>query len=212
MDDENSNHKIIEAGITTLAQTCNSWANSVWRQSEGDDYPDKYSDREKLIFLSTMSHYIASTLSKQNECKEIAHIWQELTMALSDVADGKSAKLFRPLKKEGAQSRRISVHRETYFSIAVAVLDRAERNEKADVLKRLSRSLNVKSSELTNFRKNLTRSDPNIKSMDALNIYDGVFLGYICFNENGHLWYGPGTPSTVADWLKWFENLTITEV
>ena len=161
------------------------------------------------MFLSMMSHYIFHILSKQAKCKEIAGIWQELMMALSDVADGKSAELFRPLKEEGAQPRKLPVYREMYFSIAAAVYDRAKKNEKKHVIDRIAKRLKVKPSELKNFGKNLVRSDPNIKSTESNNYYDGVYYGQLRVDKKGHLVPGKGNPSPVDDWLKWFDNIQL---
>ena len=133
-------------------------------------------------------------------------------MALSDVADGKSAELFQPLKEEEAQPRRISVYREMYFSIAAAVYKLAEAGKKGNVAKEIARKLKVNLSELKNFRNNLTRSDPNIKSTEATEIYNSVLRGYLQADENGRLWFGVGNPSSVANWLKWFDQNFFFEV
>ena len=133
-------------------------------------------------------------------------------MALSDVAEGKSAELFRPLKDEGAQPRRISSYPEMYFSIAAAVYKLAEAGAKENVAKEIARKLKVKPSQLKNFRRNLTRSDPNIKSTEATEIYNGVLRGYLQVDENGQLWPGIGEPSSVANWLKWFDQNFFFEV
>ncbi len=212
MGDEDPRRKTIETGITTLALMTRSIAKLAltWTQDAG--YSDQFDDRGKLVFLSMMSYSIAGTLSKQSGCKEIAHIWQELTMALSDVADGKSADLFRPLKEVGAQPRRISVYREMYFSIAAAVYDLAEAGTKENVAKEIAGKLKVKPSTLKDFRGNLTRGDPNIKSPEAMALYDGVSFGQLCVDENGNLWFGKGTPSSVANWLKWFDQFFFFEV
>ena len=133
-------------------------------------------------------------------------------MALSDVADGKSADLFRPLKEVGAQPRRISVYREMYFSIAAAVYDLAEAGAKENVAKEIAGKLKVKPSQLKDFRGNLTRGNRNIKSAEAIEFYDRVFLGRLCADENGQLWSGVGKPSSVTNWLKWFDQISFFEV
>lgn len=212
MTDETHKRELIGSDVTSLAQSCRDLAKFALEFTEGDDFPDKFSDRGKLIYLSMMSHSIAGTLTKQNGCDEIARIWAELTKALSDVADGKSANLFQPLKEEGAQPPGISVHREAYFSIAAAVCDLAEAGAKENVEKEIARKLKVKASQLKNFRKNLTRADPNIKSVEALGYYEGVFLGYLYVDENGRIWPGSGDPSSVANWLKWFDQISFLEV
>jgi hypothetical protein len=213
--DEAPRRKMIEAGVTILAQH-SRYLTRLALSAPGDDGEfDHFEDRGKLVFLSMMSHSIAGTLSKQNGCKEIANIWQELTIALSDVANGKSAELFRPLKEEEAQPRRISVHHEIYFSIAAGVYNLAEEGKKENVEKEIARKLKVKSSQLKNFRNNLTRVDPNIKSEWAFNYYDGVARGLLCVDENGRFRVdekgdylcSPGNPSSVANWLKIFDNL-----
>jgi len=167
-----------------------------------------------------MSDYISIILRKQKECKEIAHIWLELSNALSDVAGGKSAEFFRPWKEVGAQPRRISVMREAYFSIAAAVYDLAEGKEKAKTLTEIAKAIGVKAEELKNYRRNLTRGDPNIRSTIAIEYYDDVLLGNLCVDEAGHFKIdrkgnylrNPGNPSPIADWLKWFENKSLIQV
>ena len=212
MGDEDPRRKTIETGITTLALMTRSIAKLAltWTQDAG--YSDQFDDRGKLVFLSMMSYSIAGTLSKQSECKEIAHIWRELMMALSDVADGKSADLFRPLKEVGAQPRRISVYREMYFSIAAAVYDLAKAGAKENVAKEIARKLKVKPSQLKDFRGNLTRGNRNIKSAKAIELYDSVSRGHLCVDENGQLRPGVGKPSSVANWLKWFDQISFFEV
>ncbi len=212
MGDENSEHNTVEPGITTLALMCRKLAKLTLTVTGDDGCSDKFGGRGKLVFLSMMSHSICHILSKQNGCKEIAGIWQELSFALSDVADGKSAELFRPLKKEGTQPRRMSVYREMYFSIAAAVYDLAEAGEKETVVKEIARKLKVKPSKLKDFRKNLTRGDPNIKSTEAIELYDSVFFGKLCVDENGNPWPGKGTASPVTNWLKWFDIPIFVEV
>ena len=212
MGNENSKRKTVETGITTLALMCRKFAELTLTMTKDDGCSDKFGGRGKLVFLSMMSHSICHILSKQNGCKEIAGIWQELSFALSDVADGKSADLFRPLKEVGAQPRRISVYREMYFSIAAAVYDLAEAGEKETVVKEIARKLKVKPSQLKDFRKNLTRRTPNIKSAEAMELYHGVSLGHLCVDENGIAWFGKGTASPVTNWLKWFDNLFIVKV
>ncbi len=212
MGDENSKRKTIETGITTLALMIRDLAKLASMVTQDAGYSDQFDDRGKLVFLSMMSYSIAGTLSKQSGCKEIAHIWRELMMALSDVADGKSADLFRPLKDDGAQPRLISVYREMYFSIAAAVYKLAEAGKKGNVAKEIARKLKVNLSELKNFRNNLTRSDPNIKSTEATEIYNSVLRGYLQVDENGRLWFGVGNPSSVANWLKWFDQNFFFEV
>jgi len=212
MGDENFKRETVETGITILALMCRNLAKLPLTVTEDDGCSDKFGGRGKLVFLSMMSHSICHILSKQNGCKEIAGIWQELSFALSDVADGKSADLFRPLKEEGAQPRRISGHREMYFSIAAAVYDLAEAGEKETVVKEIARKLKVKPSKLKDFRKNLTRGDPNIKSTEAIELYDSVFFGKLCVDENGNPWPGKGTASPVTNWLKWFDIPIFVEV
>ncbi len=212
MGDENSKRKTIETGITTLALMCRDLAKRALTMTQDAGYSDQFDDRGKLVFLSMMSYSIAGTLSKRSGCKEIAHIWRELTMALSDVADGKSAELFRPLRKVGAQPRRISVYREMYFSIAAAVYDLAKAGAKENVAKEIAGKLKVKPSQLKDFRGNLTRGNRNIKSAEAIEFYDRVFLGRLCVDENGKLLPGKGTPSSVANWLKWFDQISFFEV
>ena len=212
MGDEDPRRKTIETGITTLALMCRDLAKLPLLVTQDAGYSDQFDGRGKLVFLSMMSYSIAGTLSKQSGCKEIAHIWQELTIALSDVADGKSADLFRPLKDDGAQPRRISVYREMHFSIAAAVYDLSEAGEKENVAKEIAKKLKVKPSQLKDFRRNLTRGDPNIKSVEAIEFYDRVFLGHLCADENGQLWSGDGKPSSVTNWLKWFDQIFFFEV
>jgi len=209
MDDKTSMQNTIEAGVTALTLKIDSLTMLALTGTEEDETPDKFSDRGKLVFLSIMSHSISHTLGKQNGFKEAAGIWQELSMALSDVADGKSAELFRPLKEWEAQPRRISVHHEMYFSIAAAVCDRAEKGQKKKIREQIARRLKVKPSALESFGKNLVRSDPNIKSAQAHDYYNGVFFGQIIVDENELSFFGTGNPSPVDDWLKWFDNLRL---
>ena len=212
MGDEDPRRKTIETGITTLARMTRDIAKLTLTVTQGAGYSDQFDDRGKLVFLSMMSYSIASFLSKHSGCKEIAHIWQELTLALSDVADGKSADLFRPLKEEEAQPRRISVYREMYFSIAAAVYDLAKAGAKENVAKEIARKLKVKPSQLKDFRGNLTRGNRNIKSAKAIELYDSVSRGHLCVDENGQLRPGVGKPSSVANWLKWFDQISFFEV
>jgi len=210
--DENPKRKTIEAGVTSMALEFHDLAKLALSVTQENGYPDQLDDRGKLVFLSMMSHSISHILSKQNGCKEISRIWAELTMALSDVADGKTAKLFRPLKEEDAQPRRMPVYREMYFSIFAGVYDLAKGEEKEKVEIAISRKLKVKRSQLKDFRKNLTRSMPNIKSGEAIEIYDSVYLGHLCVDDKGQVMLGTGKASPVANWLKWFDNLTFIEV
>ena len=53
---------------------------------------------------------------------------------------------------------------------------------------------------------------PNIKSGEAIEIYDSVYLGHLCVDDKGQVMPGTGKPSPVANWLKWFDNLTFIEV
>lgn len=222
MADDGSRHKTIEAGVTNLALTCRNLAKLTLTWPEDDSNSDQFDDRGKLVFLSMMSHSIAFTLKKQNGCEEMAKIWQELEMALSDVVHGKNAELFRPLKEEGAQPRRLSVSREMYFSVAAAVYDLAEAGAKENVLKEIAGKLNVKPSKLKDFRGNLTRGDPNIKSAEATGYYDRILQGIFRvdengqplfrFDENGQPLLDKGKPSPTAHWLKWFDTLLIVEV
>ena len=212
MGDEDPRRKTIENGITTLARMTRGIAKLTLTATQDAGYSDQFDDRGKLVFLSMMSYSIAGTLSKQSGCKEIAHIWQELTIALSDVADGKSADLFRPLKEAGAQPRRISVYREMYFSIAAAVYDLAKPGAKENVAKEIAGKLKVKPSQLKDFRGNVTRGNRNIKSAEAIELYDSVSRGHLCVDENGQLRPGVGKPSSVANWLKWFDQISCFEV
>jgi hypothetical protein len=212
MADEDTLSETVATGVTNLAQATRHCAKFAMPFTEGDDYPDKFSERGKLVFLSMMSHSISRILRKQKGCKEISQIWAELTKALSDVADGKSANLFKPLKEDGTQPPGASVHREVYFSIAAAVYDLAEAGEKKNVEKEIARKLKVKTSQLKNFRNNLTRANPNIKSVEALRYYDGVFLGQLQVDKNGNIWPGAGKPSSVINWLKWFDQISFIEV
>ena len=205
-------YKTVESGVTVLAMMCHELTKLTSKTEEGNGRPDRFDDRQKLVFLSIMSHSICHNLSNHKGCEEIAGIWQELSRALQDIADGKSADLFRPLKDDGAQPRRISSYREMHFSIAAAVYDRAEKGTKETVINEIARKLNVKPSQLKDFRKNLTRGDPNIKSATAIELYDAVFFGFISVNENGQPWFGNGRPSPVANWLKWFDTILSFEV
>ena len=205
-------YKTVDTGVTILAMICHELTKLTSMLEEDNGRPDRFDGRGKLVFLSMMSHSICHNLSKHEGCKEIAGIWQELSQALSDISDGKSAKLFQPLKDEGAQPRRISVYREMYFSIAAAVYDLAKAGAKENVAKEIARKLKVKPSQLKDFRRNLTRGDPNIKSVEAIEFYDRVFLGRLCADENGQLWSGDGKPSSVTNWLKWFDQISFFEV
>ena len=205
-------YKTVESGVTAMALICYELTKLTSMMEEGNGHPDQFDDRQKLVFLSIMSHSICHNLSTHKGCEEIAGIWQELSRALQDIADGKSAGLFRPLKDEGAQPRRISSYRELHFSIAAAVYGLAETGTKETVIKEIAKKLNVKPSQLKNFHKNLTRGDPNIKSAAAIGFYDAVSHGHISVNENGQLSVGKGKPSPVANWLKWFDTILQFEV
>ncbi|MAF95633.1 MAG: hypothetical protein CMM60_07760 [Rhodospirillaceae bacterium] len=220
MTDNDPRIEAEDRAITDLALACRDITRlAIESEKDGGDF-GLFEGPEKLVFLSTMSLAICQILDKQNGCKEIAHIWQELTIALSDVAGGKSAELFRPWKDVGAQPRRISVLREAYFSIAAAVYDLAEAGEKAKVVKEIAKAIKVKPTELKDFRRNLTRGDPQIRSTVALEYYDDVLRGNICVDrtghfsvdENGRYLRSPGNPSPTADWLKWFDDKSLIEV
>jgi len=205
-------YKTVDTGVTILAMICHELTKLTSMLEEDNGRPDRFDGRGKLVFLSMMSHSICHNLSKHEGCKEIAGIWQELSQALSDISDGKSAKLFQPLKDEGAQPRRISVYREMYFSIAAAVYDLAKPGAKENVAKEIAGKLKVKPSQLKDFRGNLTRGNRNIKSAKAIELYDSVSRGHLCVDENGQLRPGVGKPSSVANWLKWFDQISFFEV
>ncbi len=205
-------YKTVDTGVTILAMICHELTKLTSMLEEDNGRPDRFDDRGKLVFLSMMSHSICHNLSKHEGCEEIAGIWQELSQALSDISDGKSAKLFQPLKDEGAQPGRISSYREFHFSIAAAVYHLAEKGTKQTVINEIARKLNVKPSQLNYFRGNLTRGNPNIKSTKPFEIYDGVYLGRLCVDENGNAFPGKGKPSPVANWLKWFDTILSFEV
>ena len=220
MTDDDPRIEAEDRAVTSLALDCRDITRlALEMHKDGGDF-GQFEGPEKVVFLSTMSHAICQILTKQNGCKEIAHIWQELTIALIDVAGGKSAELFRPWKDVGAQPRRISVLREAYFSIAAAVYDLAEAGEKEKVVKEIAKAIKVKPAQLKNFRKNLTRGDPHIRSTIALEYYDDVSRGNICVDKTGHFSVdengsylrNPGKPSPVADWLKWFDDKFLIEV
>jgi hypothetical protein len=205
--DDNSEREAMKAGVTALAKKCHYIAKLALMETQEDFNPDRLDDRGKLIYLSIMSQSIAQTLSEQRGCKEISQIWGELTTALNDIADGKNAELFRPLKEVGSQPRRISVHKETYFSIAAAVYDRSEGDEKEEIANEIAKKFKMKPAEFKDYRKNLTRSEPNIRSTEALELYDSVSGGTLCADENGQIYPGTGAPSPVKNWRKWIDSL-----
>ena len=143
MTDDDPRIEAEDRAVTSLALDCRDITRlALEMHKDGGDF-GRFEGPEKVVFLSTMSHAICQILTKQNGCKEIAHIWQELTIALIDVAGGKSAELFRPWKDVRAQPRRISVLREAYFSIAAAVYDLAEAGEKEKVVKEIANAIKL---------------------------------------------------------------------
>jgi hypothetical protein len=219
MTDVDDGDKFEDRTVASLARLCRDIALSTSSRNT-DSKIIHLHDTEKMVYLVTMSHAISSILAEEKGCKDLAKIWQELTIALGDVVGGKSAELFKPLKEPNAQPRRISLFREAYFSMAAAVYDLAEADEKSNVLEELAEALKVKPAQLHNFRRNLTRGNPQIKSSSAIKYYDDVLLGNRCVDkegypkvdENGDYIRSPGKPSPASDWLKWFNNKDRLEV
>jgi hypothetical protein len=208
--DDSSETKYI--GVSILAQDIRKLVNLTSSLDADNRKRDMRSSLGKLTYLSMMSHSIAHILSKQADTAGLADAWMELSTALEDVSEGKSADLFRLLKEPGAQPKRIGASREMHFSIATAVHDLAGPDERDHVMKVIAKILKVEIRTLTNFRKNLTRGNPNIKSAEAIEYYDGVYRGLIRVDETGTPVLGSGEPSPVANWLKWFKTLIIVEV
>ena len=207
MPDEDRRSETINVGIALLALDCRRIFELTSMMDDDHGGLDKFDNRGNLKFLSMMSLSIGHILNQQDGCAEIARIWKELSNALNDVAGGKNSDLFQPIKEPGAQPRRISVDREMQFSIASAVYDLAELNAKNSVRNLIAKKLKVKPQELKNYGKNLMRSEPNIRSSSATELYEAVYFGHICVDQEGCALPGNGKASPVSDWLKWFDNL-----
>jgi hypothetical protein len=211
MTDVDDGDKFEDRTVASLARLCRDIALSTSSRNT-DSKIIHLHDTEKMAYLVTMSHAISSILAEEKGCKDLAKIWQELTISFSDVVVGKSAELFEPVRQPEGQPGRLSLFRQVYFSTAAAVYDLADADEKSEILKGIAKALNVKTSQLLNFRKNLTRGNSQIKNPWAIAKYDDVLIGNICVDtkgnllkhENGEFIRSPGKPSPASDWLKWF--------